>query len=395
MKRMCSLVLAFVMVIGCLSILSGCGSAEWKVDENGLTELLIGGIGPTTGDYANYGTSVKNGAELAVNEINAANPDGINGFKLVLKFEDSTGDPDQAKSAYGKLVDNGMKVSLGATLSGETSAVVAEAEADGMLVLTPSGSALSAISGSDKAFRVCFSDPYQGQASAEYIISHKLATKVAIFYDSTTDYSTGLVETFEKGWGNSETIVAKESFTSSTNTDFSTQIDNIAASGADLVFLPIYAQEAAAFLTQAKGKLDSMIMFGCDGLDGLLNKDISKENAEGVMMLTPFAADDESELVQNFVKNYTDKYGKTPDQFAADAYDAIYTIVAALKQAEITSENKDDFNSRIVAAMTQITVDGVTGTMTWTADGEPTKNAIAMVYQDGKTVKYNPEASED
>lgn len=391
MKRMCSLVLAFVMVIGCLSILSGCGSAEWKVDENGLTELLIGGIGPTTGDYANYGTSVKNGAELAVNEINAANPDGINGFKLVLKFEDSQGDPDQANSAYGKLVDSGMKVSLGATLSGETAAVVAAAKTDGMLVLTPSGSALSAISGSDKAFRVCFSDPYQGKASAEYIIGNKLATKVAIFYDSSTDYSTGLVETFEQGWGNSETIVAKESFTSSTSTDFSAQIDKIAASGAELVFLPIYAQEAAAFLTQAKGKLDGMIMFGCDGLDGLLNKGISKEDAEGVMMLTPFAADDESALTQNFVKNYTDKYGKTPDQFAADAYDAIYTIVAAMKQAEITSENKDDFNSRIVAAMTQITVDGVTGKMTWTADGEPTKTALAMVYKNGETVKYTPE----
>lgn len=391
MKRMCSLVLVFVMVMGCLSILSGCGSAEWKVDENGLTELLIGGVGPTTGDYANYGLSIKNGAELAINEINAANPDGINGFKLTLKFEDSQGDPDQAKTAYGKLVDSGMKVSLGATLSGETAAIVAEAKADGMLVLTPSGSTLSAISGSDNAFRVCFSDPYQGKASAEYIISNKLATKVAIFYDSSTDYSTGLVETFEQGWGNSETIVAKESFTSSTSTDFSAQIDKIAASGADLVFLPIYAQEAAAFLTQAKGKLDDMIMFGCDGLDGLLNKGISKEDAEGVMMLTPFAADDESALTQNFVKNYTEKYGKTPDQFAADSYDAIYTIAAALKQAEITAENKDDFNSRIVAAMTQITVDGVTGKMTWTADGEPTKTALAMVYKNGETVKYTPE----
>lgn len=395
MKRMCSLVLAFVMVIGCLSILSGCNSNEWKVDENGLTELLIGGIGPTTGEYANYGTSVKNGAELAVNEINAANPDGINGFKFVLEFEDSQGDSAQAQAAYGKLVDNGMKVSLGATLSGETSAVVAASQTDGMLVLTPSGSALSAISDGSNAFRVCFSDPYQGKASADYIINNNLATKVAILYDGSTDYSKGLVETFEQGCGDKIEVVKKQSFTSSTSANFTAQIAAIAESDAELVFLPIYAQEAADFLNQAKGKLDGMIKFGCDGLDGLTNKGISAENAEGVVMLTPFAADDESELVQNFVKNYTDKYGKTPDQFAADAYDAIYTIVAALKQAEITSENKDDFNSRIVAAMTQITVDGVTGKMTWTADGEPTKTAIAMVYQDGKTVKYNPKVSED
>lgn len=391
MKRMCSLVLVFVMVIGCLSILSGCGSAEWKVDENGLTELLIGGIGPTTGDYANYGLSVKNGAELAIKEINAANPDGINGFKLTFQFEDSQGDPDQAKTAYGKLVDSGMKVSLGGTLSGETAAIVAEAKTDGMLVLTPSGSAVQAISGSDKAFRVCFSDPYQGKLSAQYIADNKLATKVAIFYDSSTDYSTGLRETFMEGSKDKIEIVADVSFTSSTNTDFSAQIDEIAASGAELVFLPIYAQEAAAFLTQAKGKLDSMKKFGCDGLDGLLNKGITKEDAEGVMMLTPFAADDERALTQNFVKNYTDKYGKTPDQFAADAYDAVYAIAAAIKKADITAENKDDFNSRIVAAMTQIKVEGVTGTMEWSADGEPNKTALAMVYKNGEAVKYKPE----
>lgn len=392
MKKMCALALAVVMVMGCLSILSGCTTSEWTKDkDSGLLELIIGGIGPISGDYANYGTSVRDGAQLAVDEINAANPNGINGFKLVLEFQDSTGDPDQAKTAYGKLIDSGMKVSLGATLSGETAAVVAEAKADGMLVLTPSGSAVSAISGSDNAFRVCFSDPYQGKLSAEYMIENKLATKVAILYASDNDYSVGLRDTFKEGCGDKIEIVAEESFTDSTSTDFSAQIDKIAKSGAELVFLPIYAQEAAGFLTQAKGKLDSMKKFGCDGLDGLLNKDISQEDAEGVLMLTPFAADDERALVSDFVKNYKDKYGKTPDQFAADAYDAIYTIVAALKQADITDENKDDFNSRIVAAMTKITVEGVTGRMTWTADGEPTKTAIAMVYKNGGTVKYNPE----
>lgn len=396
MKKPCSLVLAFVMVMGCLSILSGCASSDssdWKTDENGLVELVIGGVGPLTGDYANYGTSVRNGAQIAVDEINAANAKGVNGFKLVLKFEDSAGSADTASAAYGKLVDDGMKVSLGATLSGETKAITAAAKDDGMLVLTPSGSAVDAIANNSAAFRVCFSDPYQGTASADYVSKYNLATKVAIFYGSDTDYCVGLKETFEtecKAKGIE--VVATEAFTSGSNTDFSAQIAKIEASGAELVFLPIYASDAATFLTQAKGKLDNMIKFGCDGLDGLLTKISDTSDADGVLMLTPFAADKEDDAVQSFVSQYKKKYNATPDQFAADAYDAVYTIVAALKQANLTSEDKDDFNSRIVAAMTKIEVDGLTGKTTWTADGEPSKDAMAMEYKDGKAVLYTPAA---
>ena len=393
MKKLCSLMLALAVVVGCLSILSGCGSSDWKTDENGLVELMIGGIGPLTGDYANYGTSVRNGAQIAVDEINAANEKGVNGFKLVLSFQDSAGSPDTASSAYGKLVDDGMKVSLGATLSGETKAVVAAAKSDGMLVLTPSGSSVDAISGSDAAFRVCFSDPYQGKASAEYIARYGLASKVAIFYGSDNNYCVGLKDTFEaecKAQGIE--IVATEAFTASSNTDFSAQIAKIAVSGAELVFLPIYAQEAATFLTQAAGKLDGMRMFGCDGLDGLLTKINEAAAADGVLMLTPFAADNQDEAVQNFVKKYQEKYNAVPDQFAADGYDAVYTIVAALKDANLTSDDKADFNSRMIASMTKITVNGVTGTMTWTADGESSKSAIAMEYRDGKAVLFHPAA---
>ena len=197
MKKFLSCALALVMMLGCLSILSGCGKKEeWVVDENGLTELMIGGIGPLTGDYANYGLSVRNGAQIAVDEINAANPSGVDGFKLVLDFQDSQGKSDAATSAFGKLMDDGMKVSLGATLSGETEAVVAAGDSDGILMLTPSGSAVSAISGSKQAFRVCFSDPAQGKASADYIAQYGLATKVAVFYGSDNNYCVGLYETF-------------------------------------------------------------------------------------------------------------------------------------------------------------------------------------------------------
>lgn len=390
-KKFAKVFAAVAVAVLMLMSVCSCGSAEkWPVDkESGLTELLIGGIGPTTGDNANYGNSVKNGAKLAVDEINAAG--GVNGFKFVLNFQDSQGDPESAVSAYGKLMDLGMKVSIGCTLSGENASVVAAAKADDMFLISPSASSVNAIAGNTNAYRICFSDPSQGTASAKYIKEFDLAKKIAVLYDSSNDYCQGLYDTFK---AECETlgleIVTVQTYTDTTNTDFSAQISAIKASGADLVFLPIYAADAAKILTQAAQTkaFDGMIPFGCDGLDGILDKISNKADAEGVMLLTPFAADATDENVQKFVAAYQKAYGKTPDQFAADGYDAIYTIAEALKSAGVTSDNKDDLTSRLVAAMTKVTVKGLTGTMTWTADGETTKDAKAMVIKNGVAVLY-------
>ena len=354
------------------------------------TNLLIGGIGPLTGDYANYGTSVQHGAEIAVAEINEAG--GVNGYTLSLSFQDSQGDPDSATAAYGKLMDNGMKVSLGAVLSGETASVVAAAKDDGILVLTPSGSAKAAIEGSDTAFRVCFSDPSQGTASANYIADKKLADKVAVFYASDVDYSKGLYDTFKaQAAERGIEIVEVQTFTADSSTDFSTQIQAIKNSGVKLIFIPIYAAEAATFLTQAKSASafsDDTLFFGCDGLDGILQKIDDAKNAENVMMLTPFAADAEDEQTKAFVAKYNEKYNAIPDQFAADGYDAIYAIVEAIKHADLKPGAEEDFNKKMVAAMLEIEVDGVTGTMTWGADGETNKAALAMIIKDGAATLY-------
>ncbi len=381
--------LAALALAGVMTAFSfaSCGD---KTTDNGNT-LLIGGIGPLTGDYANYGTSVNYGAEIAVAEINAAG--GVNGYTLELSFQDSQGDPDSATAAYGKLMDNGMKVSLGAVLSGETASVVAAAKDDGILVLTPSGSAKAAIEGSDTAFRVCFSDPSQGTASANYIADNELADKVAVFYASDVDYSKGLYDTFkaqadERGIE----IVEVQTFTADSSTDFSTQIQAIKNSGVKLIFIPIYAAEAATFLTQAKSASafsDDTLFFGCDGLDGILQKIDDPKNAENVMMLTPFAADAQDEKTQNFVAAYkAAQNGATPDQFAADGYDAIYTIAEAIKHADLKPGAEEDFNEKMVAAMLEIEVDGVTGTMTWGADGETNKAALAMIIKDGAATLY-------
>ncbi len=396
-KKIAALLLAASMTV--LSFAS-CGEAQNGDVQNGEqdTTLVIGGIGPLTGDYANYGTSVNKGAQLAVDEINAAG--GAQGFTFELKFEDSQGNPDSAIAAYGKLMDDGMKVSLGAVLSGETTSVVAAAKDDGLLVLTPSGSADGAIAGSNTSFRICFSDSSQGIASANYIADNGLADKVAVFYASDVDYSKGLYDTFKsQAEVRGIEIVEVQTFDKSTSTDFSTQIQAIKNADVKLIFIPIYAAEAATFLTQAKTAgafSEDTIFFGCDGLDGILGKIDEVKNAENVMMLTPFAADSADEKTQKFVAAYKAEYeGEVPDQFAADGYDAVYTVVEALKQAEITPEAQADFNERIVAAMTQIEVDGVTGKMTWTADGETNKAALAMLIKDGVAKAYVGQAVEE
>lgn len=350
-------------------------------DTPDATTVKIGGIGPLTGAYANYGLSEKNGAELAVKEINEAG--GIAGKQIELSYQDSQGESESAVNAYGKLMDWGMEVSLGCVLSGENASVVAAARDDDVLLITPSGSADKCIDGNDKAFRVCFYDSYQGAAAAQYIKDNNMVDTVGILYQSDNDYSVGLYNAFVAKCGElGITIAETQTFTSSTNTDFSTQVSALVSSGVKLVFIPLYAEEASTFLTQAHGKFaDDVYFFGADGLDGILGKvEQDTSLANNVLMLTPFAADNPAENVQSFVKKYQEAYGATPDQFAADAYDAIYAIYAikaAVEKAGSTS------GAALASALTSLTVEGVTGTMTWGSDGNTNKPASAILYYDG------------
>ena len=369
-----------------LSSLTACGSKENTASDASASsdEVLLGLIGPMTGDYANYGTSVRDGAQIAVDEINAAG--GVNGMKLALSTQDSQGDPDSAVSAYNKLMDDGMDISLGCVLSGEAASVITAAAADDILIITPTSSAKDCITANDKAFRICFNDPDQGTASANYIADNNLGKKIAVFYQSDIDYSAGLYETFtQQAAARGLEIVAQQSFTDGTKTDFSTQINAIRNSGCDLVFIPIYAAEASVFLTQAKGKLDGMTIFGCDGLDGLQTKVSDTSMLKGTMMLTPFAVDDPDAKTQSFVEKFTKVHGSKPDQFAADAYDAVYAVKAAMESCGKTPADAD-FTTAMVDTMYKVTVDGLTGTMKWDADREPDKAAKAMVFnEDGTT----------
>lgn len=382
-NRFVSAALASAMILS----MAGCGSDANADAENGgsADTFKIGSIGPSTGDYAAYGLGVKNAAQLAVDEINAAG--GVNGYQLELNFQDDEVDAEKGVNAYNALKDWGAQILLGCVTSGSCIAVTDKTKEDNMFQLSPSGSAIECTQ-YDNTFRVCFSDPAQGSASAQYIGENALATKVAVIYDSSSVYSTGIYENFVKGAESQPfEIVSAEAFTSESRTDFSVQLQKAKDAGADLVFLPIYYSEASLILTQANGMGYAPKFFGVDGMDGILtgvdNFDVSL--AEGVMLLTPFAADATDELTVNFVTAYQEKYGEVPNQFAADAYDGIYAIKAALEKSGMTpADSVSDICEGLKAAFVEISIDGLTGEgIVWEASGEPNKSPKAVIIEDG------------
>ena len=349
------------------------------------TPIKVGGIGPITGAAATYGNAVKNAEELAVKEINAANGSDVFDWK----FEDDEHDAEKSVNAYNSLKDWGMQMLMGTVTSTPCTAVVEKTHEDNMFQLTPSGSAVESIK-YDNAFRVCFSDPGQGTASAKYIGENKLASKVAVIYNSSDVYSSGIYQKFAEEAKNQDfEVVSAEAFTEDSKTDFSVQLQKAKDAGADMVFLPIYYTEASLILTQANSMGYAPTFFGCDGLDGLLAvKNFDTKLADGVMLLTPFAADTDDEKTQAFVSAYKEAYGDTPNQFAADTYDAIYIMKAAAEKAGVTADmSVSDICDAMKTAMTEISYDGLTGEgMTWTADGEPDKAPKAVVIKDGAYV---------
>lgn len=344
----------------------------------------IGGIGPVTGAAAVYGLAVKNGAQIAVDEINADG--GINGYQIEFNFQDDEHDSEKSVNAYNTLKDWGMQVLMGTVTSAPCVAVADKTNADNMFQITPSGSSVECAQ-NPNVFRVCFSDPDQGAASATYIAENKLAEKIAVIYDSSDVYSSGIYEKFAAEAANQGLeIVDAEAFTADSNKDFSTQLQKAKDAGADLVFLPIYYTEASLILKQADTMGFAPKFFGCDGMDGILQvENFDTKLAEGLMLLTPFAADAQDELTQKFVTSYKENYGETPIQFAADAYDAIYAIKAAMEEADITPETSvSDTCDKMKEAMLKIKVNGLTGEdMTWTEDGEPHKAPKAVKVVDG------------
>ena len=404
MKKLVSSVLAASMVLS----LAACGSSASSAAESTAassdaastaataeagegsgaytgTPIKIGGIGPITGAAAVYGQAVKNAEELAVKEINAAN--GSDVFEW--KFEDDEHDAEKSVNAYNTLKDWGLQVLAGPVTTTPSLAVAAETANDNIFMMTPSASAVDVIATGDNVFQICFTDPNQGVASADYIADNQLGTKVGIIYDSSDAYSRGVHDKFqaeaaEKGLE----IVADEAFTSDNKSDLSTQVAKCQEAGADLVFLPIYYQEASQILIGANKTGYEPTFFGCDGMDGILAiEGFDTSLAEGLMLLTPFSATVPE--TQSFVEAYTAANdGVTPNQFAADAYDGVYIVKEALEKAGCTADmSSADICEALVAQMTQISYSGLTGKdMTWNAEGQVSKAPTAYVIKGGEYV---------
>lgn len=351
--------------------LAGCGN-------KGGDTFLIGGIGPLTGEAASYGTSVKQGAEIAIKEINDAGgvQVGDKKLKLQLEFMDDAATPENAVTAFNALMDKGMDALMGTVTSGAGLGIIDLTHKEGILMLTPSGSA-AGLTKYDNAFRLCFTDPLQGVTMANYAKDAGY-TKIAVLYNNSDEYSTGMMQAFvDQVKANGGTIVASESFVTG-DVDFNTQLTAIKATDAEVIFVPAYYNDAAYATTQAAELGMKLPFLGGDGWDGVIAQTVDPSVLEGAVFLTPFFATDSDPAVQSFVKKYEEAYKATPDQFAADGYDSIYVIAAALEKAGST-ESAD-----LIAAMTKIKVDGLTGSMTFSENGEPNKAANFVEIKGGQ-----------
>ena len=369
MKKFFAAVLAMALAMSCFAFASAEG------------EIKIGVIGPTTGPAAVYGLAVERGAQIAVDEINA-----LGGLQLALNPQDDENDAEKGINAYNDVMDWGAQMILGTVTTTPCIAVSADAYEERVFMLTPSASSTKVIEGKDNVYQVCFTDPAQGAASAQFIADHKLATKVGIIYNNASDYSVGIYQTFmQKAAELNLDVVAETTFSDDNNADFSVQIAECKNAGADLIFLPIYYTPASMILAQAKTAEYAPVFFGVDGMDGILTMEgFDKTLAEGVMLLTPFSADAEDDLTKNFVAKYQQAYNEVPNQFAADAYDGVYALYAAIQNAGITAETGyEEVCELLIAEMQKIEVVGLTGTMTWAATGEVDKTPTAVVIENG------------
>lgn len=390
----------FVKLSGATGILSVAGLAacgnSGSSSAGSSTTFKLGNIGPLTGANAIYGNATKNGAQLAVDEINAAG----GSIQFEHNCQDDEHDPEKSVNAYNNLKDWGLQVLVGPTTTNPCVAVSAETNSDNVFELTPSASSNDVIGGQadadgnvttarkDNVFQMCFTDPNQGTASAQYLAKKQLGTKIAVIYDNSDAYSTGIFKKFEAEAAEQNlTIVSTTTFTADNATDFSVQLNDAKNAGADLVFLPIYYTPAALILTQANGMGYAPDFFGCDGMDGILTVEgFDTKLAEGLMLLTPFVATATDEKTSAFTKAYKDAYGDEPIQFAADAYDCVYVIKELLEKTGCTPDmSASDICDKLKAAIVDgYTYSGLTGeNMSWKDTGEVSKEPKGMVIKDG------------
>lgn len=374
-----AMIMTLVMVAGSLV---GCGEGG----ESGYTanneEFVIGVSGPLTGGAAVYGTAVKNSAEMAVEEINAAG--GLNGIKFKLVATDDTHDAKKVSTNYSSMLEQGMQVSLGTVTTAPGLEFTNLSVEDNVFFLTPSASG-DDIPKNDNGFQMCFADGNQGAVAADFVNENYKGETIGIFYKSDDAYSKGIYTQFKDNLDSS--ISTKESVFQDTNaTDFATQISEL--KDCKFIFMPIYYTPASLFMTQAKDIIaKDAVYYGCDGFDGIESAEGFDINAipQAVTMLSHFNSKAEDGAAKEFVDKYVEKYGKdTLNQFGASAYDCVYAIYNAMKAAiesgkeiPVTISASDLCDILKEQFTGDFTYSGVTGKdIKWQANGYVDKAAV-------------------
>ena len=374
-------------IVLCFSCLAGCGNGEKEYTAENK-EYIIGVSGPLTGGAAVYGTAVKNSAQMAVDEINAAG--GLNGVKFKLVATDDTHDPTKVATNYSSMLEDGMQVSLGTVTTApglEFSNLSAE---DNVFFLTPSASG-DDIPKYDNGFQMCFADGNQGGVAADYVNENYKGETIGVFYKSDDAYSNGIFKQFKENLDDSIKTV-ETVFTDSNASDFSAQISKL--KDCKFVFMPIYYTPASVFMLQAKDQLAAdAVYYGCDGFDGIESADGFDINSipQEVTMLSHFNSKAEDGAAAEFVKKYTEKYGvETLNQFGASAYDCVYAIFNAMKAAIDSGKeipvtiSASDLCDILKEEFTDgFKYSGVTGeNITWKSNGYVDKGAVKYVIKE-------------
>ena len=371
MKKLFALALVAIMAL----CMFACGTDNYAANN---TEYFIGATGPLTGEASSYGMSVKNGAMIAIEEINAAG--GLNGVNFKFDIKDDEAAADKASTAYDQLFEAGMQISLGSVTSGSCEAFAAKAAQDKLFFMTPSASAENCIA-EPNAFRVCFGDPQQGDIAADKLTAE--FKNIGVIYDESDVYSSGIFAAFETKMAELKAEYKVQKFDAENKKDFSTQVE--ALKDCDVIFLPIYYTEAGLIAKQVAKSNDTTVLFGCDGLDGIAGQ-IDETVKNPIRYITPFDVNSTNEKVVKFVTAYEAKYGAKPDQFAADGYDAVMAIYEAMKMAEVDDVTIDpatlcDMVVKVVTDKEKFSYVGLTGTMSWEESGSASKEPNIVVLQ--------------
>ncbi|MCL2319539.1 MAG: ABC transporter substrate-binding protein [Treponema sp.] len=364
-------------VFCCAAALAFAGGGGQAAGTSSGNTFAIGAVFPLSGQVAFYGNESRDGALLAIEQINAAG--GLLGKKLTLLAEDDEGDGAKSVNAFTKLTTRDkVTMVIGSSTSGATMAMTALAQQNKIILNSPSATNIDVTKAGDFIFRACFIDPFQGVVGADFAFDTLKARKAAILYDAGADYNTGLAKAFRDEFKKlNGQVVADEAYQTG-DVDFNAQVTRIRAANPDMVYLPNYYNDVALQAKQLRAQGVTCALVGGDGWDGLI--DNAGDEALNGFWSAGFAADTTDPKGMAFVKAYTAKYSRPASQFAALGYDTLMLIADGIKAAGTFDTTK------VKDAMAKINGPYVTGNIRYDANRNPIKGAaiLEVVKKNGK-----------